>query len=163
MVSELKNPQGKKLDYVMNNLSEQEVEEIRLLLKEVGLRCTSARLTVIQELKDAATPVTHAELADKLVPLGFDKATVFRNLVDLAEVGLLRRIELGDHVWRFEWIAREVDADEHPHFLCTVCGEVACLRDLALEIPKLTSVDHFGEVTEILLKGQCTKCLAPAG
>ena len=162
MVSELKTSRGEKLEYVANHLSEREIEELRLLLKESGLRCTSARLTVIQELKQAATPVTHAEMAEKLVPLGFDKATIFRNLVDLAEAGLLRRIELGDHVWRFEWIARETDADEHPHFLCTVCGEVACLRNLALELPSLTDGDVFGEVTEILFKGQCIKCLASA-
>ncbi|QDU81855.1 Ferric uptake regulation protein [Polystyrenella longa] len=162
MVSELKTPHGNKNDYLNSKLSEPETEELRLVLKEVGLRCTKARLTVIQELKQASVPVSHAELADKLVPLGFDKATVFRNLVDLADAGLLRRIELGDHVWRFEWIAQETGSDEHPHFLCIVCGDVSCLRDLAFELPQLASADVFGEVTEILLKGQCSKCLTAA-
>ncbi|MEZ6048415.1 MAG: transcriptional repressor [Planctomycetaceae bacterium] len=108
MVSELKNRRTRNKAEHNFKISKDELEALRILLKEVGLRCTSARIRVIQELKQASAPVTHAELADKLVPLGFDKATVFRNLVDMAEAGLLRRIELGDHVWRFEWVTREI-------------------------------------------------------
>ena len=79
-----------------------DVNEARKLIREAGLRSTPARISVINALKRAAKPQTHAELSDLLVPLGFDKATVFRNLTDLAEAELVLRTELGDHVWRFE-------------------------------------------------------------
>src|SRR5262245_33413425 len=51
---------------------------IRERLRGAGLRCTSARLAVMRELAGAGSPVSHAEIADKLAPFGLDKATVFR-------------------------------------------------------------------------------------
>ena len=43
---------------------------------------------------------------------GIDKATAFRNLNDMTDAGLLRRTELGDHVWRFE-LRRQDGAGGH--------------------------------------------------
>lgn len=87
----------------MKNLSQaEEVDEIRTLVRNSGLRSTAARITVIQFLRQATSPLTHAEIAEDLTPMGFDKATVYRNLIDLAEAGLVKRTELGDHAWRFE-------------------------------------------------------------
>ena len=54
-----------------------EMDEARELLRSAGLRCTAARLAVLQHLRQVQAPVSHAEVAEKLVPLGFDKATVF--------------------------------------------------------------------------------------
>ena len=108
-----------------------EIDEIRALLRAAGLRCTAARLAVVQSLRRADSPRSHAEVADELVPLGFDKATVFRNLVDLADAGLVIRSELGDHVWRFELRSEEdPDGGGHPHFVCVDCGSVTCLTDV---------------------------------
>src|SRR5262245_30052907 len=94
------------------------VAEWRSRIRACGLRSTPARLAVLQELDKRTTPVTHADLAGRLVPQGFDKATVYRNLIDLTEAGMLSRTELGDHVWRFE-LRRAADGHdgEHPHFL----------------------------------------------
>ncbi|TWT58865.1 hypothetical protein KOR42_22520 [Thalassoglobus neptunius] len=79
-----------------------EVEEVRQLLRNRNIRATPARISVLQQLRNAKSPLTHADLADKLVPLGIDKATVFRNLTDLTDADLISRRELGDPVWRFE-------------------------------------------------------------
>jgi Fur family ferric uptake transcriptional regulator len=109
----------------------EEVDRVREILRKSGVRATPARIAVLQELRAANSPLTHADLAEKLVPLGFDKATVFRNLADLAEVDLISRTELGDHVWRFE--VRDPDhpgAEKHPHFVCVECGGVTCLGDM---------------------------------
>jgi Fur family transcriptional regulator, ferric uptake regulator len=72
-----------------------EVAELRALIRGAGLRSTSARIAVLQQLRQVDSPITHAELAEELVPLGFDKATIFRNLADLAEADLVTRTELG--------------------------------------------------------------------
>ena len=72
------------------------IAETRKRLSDCGLRTTAARLAVIHWLQRAGSPATHAEIAADLVPLGFDKATVFRNLTDLVEAGLVTRKELGD-------------------------------------------------------------------
>ena len=63
--------------------------EFRAAIRNAGLRCTASRLAVLELLGRAESPLSHAELADDLMPLGFDKATVFRNLIDLTDVNLL--------------------------------------------------------------------------
>ncbi|HSG71406.1 MAG TPA: transcriptional repressor, partial [Planctomycetaceae bacterium] len=79
-----------------------EIESLQQRIRAAGLRCTSARLAVLRELGKSASPLTHADVAERLAVQGIDKATVFRNLVDLVDAELLTRNELGDHVWRFE-------------------------------------------------------------
>lgn len=138
---------------------EQEVAEIRELLKEAGLRSTSARLAVLQRLRQADRPMTHAELSEQMVPIGFDKATVFRNLTDLTEANLVSRTELGDRVWRFEIRdPHDETGGKHPHFVCLDCGQVNCMSDIEFDKNTLAKVNAIGRVTEILLKGRCLKC-----
>ena len=77
-------------------------DAVKARIRAVGLRCTAARLTVLQHLIAAHGPQTHAEVSDALVERGFDRATIYRNLTELTQAKLLTRMELGDHVWRFE-------------------------------------------------------------
>ena len=94
-------------------------ESIKLTIREAGLRATPARIATLKLLHGATSPLTHAEVAEELHDLGVDKATVFRNLNDMATAGLLRRTELGDRVWRFELIGEnEGPGSAHPHFVC---------------------------------------------
>ena len=137
----------------------EEVELIRETLRNVGVRATPARISVMQELRAATSPLTHADLAEKLVPLGFDKATVFRNLNDLADAGLILRTELGDHVWRFEALDPDrPGGEQHPHFVCVECGGVTCLGDMEFTTKSKRRATSIGCITEILIKGHCTKC-----
>ncbi|HWL10975.1 MAG TPA: transcriptional repressor [Planctomicrobium sp.] len=138
--------------------SPEQVESARAALRAVGLRSTPARISVLLELQAAASPVTHAELAERLVPTGFDKTTIFRNLNDLAEADLVRRTELGDHVWRFEIRGSDDHDDGHPHFVCVDCGGVTCLGDVELTNASRKRSNQVGRITEILLKGHCSSC-----
>lgn len=116
-------------------------------------------MAVVEQLQQARSPVTHAELAEELVPRGFDKATVYRNLIDLTEAGLVSRTELGDHVWRFEIRDHEdPGAAAHPHFVCIDCGSVTCLSDVEFNTATKQRASKIGRVTEILLKGHCNNC-----
>lgn len=137
----------------------EQVEQIREQLRKAGVRATPARISVLQELRASTSPMTHADLADRLVPLGFDKATVFRNLSDLADVGLVSRTELGDHVWRFEALDPEKQGgDKHPHFVCVDCGSVTCLGDMEFTTSSKRRATSIGSITEVLIKGHCTDC-----
>jgi len=103
--------------------------------------------------------MTHAEVAEELRDLGVDKATVFRNLNDMATAGLLRRTELGDRVWRFELNAHDDGhGAAHPHFVCVDCGTVSCMDEIKLTAGSIRLSQEFGEVTEILLRGRCNDC-----
>lgn len=139
----------------------EEVARIREMLRTSGVRATPARIAVLQELRSARSPLTHADIAEKLVPLGFDKATVFRNLNDLTEVDLVTRTELGDHVWRFEPLDPSLPAGEkHPHFVCVQCGGVTCLGDMEFTSTSKRRATSIGRITEILIKGHCSICEA---
>jgi len=137
------------------------LEKVRDRLRAAGLRCTAARLWVMQLLIDASGPVSHAQVAHALRSRGFDRATIYRNLIELTEAGLVIRIELGDHVWRFE-LCRPGNSEDrdHPHFVCIDCGEVACLPSLSVNIKPApgSKQSRIREVTEVLLKGHCGQC-----
>jgi len=139
-------------------------DEIRSRIRDAGLRVTMARVAALEKLDAASSPLSHAELAEVLVPEGLDRATVYRNLIDLTEANLVSRSELGDHVWRFEShrAGHTHDCEPHPHFVCVDCGKVSCLADVKLEItPSPGSKQSvIRELSEVLLKGHCTDCVA---
>jgi Fur family ferric uptake transcriptional regulator len=144
-------------------------DAVRNRIRGAGMRCTPARVAVLHHLETAPGPLTHAEVSESLHHLGFDRATIYRNLTELTEAGLASRVELGDHVWRFE--AKRAGGghkgDDHPHFVCTTCGEVSCLDDVEVAITPRPGVGkrakrepggRIGSVTEVLLKGRCEQC-----
>lgn len=136
-----------------------QTERLQQQIRDVGLRCTAARLAVLEELTKAESPLTHAEVAERLSGQGLDKATVFRNLVDLVDAQILSRTELGDHVWRFEIRSQDPHAGEHhPHFICLDCGGVTCLSELDFDKRSQQAASRVGDIKEILIKGICLDC-----
>jgi Fur family ferric uptake transcriptional regulator len=143
----------------MAKRNSDQIEDLKLAIRGVGLRATPARIATLKLLHGATSPLTHAEVAEELKELGVDKATIFRNLNDMATAGLLRRTELGDRVWRFELTSKEDGhGSAHPHFVCVDCGTVSCMDEIKLTAGSLRKSEEFGEVTEILLRGHCNKC-----
>lgn len=135
-------------------------DDLRDMIRVTGLRSTISRITVLRRLISANAPLTHAELVTELTPLGFDQATVFRNLTDLTEAGLLTRLDLGDRVWRFEYRQTDKHNDgEHPHFVCNDCGQISCLPDVHIQFDNPKAAGAFGgEICEIFFKGRCEQC-----
>jgi Fur family transcriptional regulator, ferric uptake regulator len=136
------------------------LELLRDAIRGAGLRCTGPRITVLEHLHDTGSPSSHGELIEALGHHGFDAATLYRNLIDLTRAGLLNRINLGDNVWRFELRAREAIHPEHPHFVCTGCGEVTCLSTVRVKLTPAPGSTRsiVGNISEILIKGQCARC-----
>lgn len=139
------------------------IAELRALIRSTGLRSTGPRIAVLQRLQQAVTPMSHAEIAGALEPAGLDRATLYRNLIDLTDAGLLSRTDHGDHVWRFELRDNaHGQTEQHPHFTCIDCGEVECLPDTSIQIsapyqsPRAIKKHHF----EVQLTGRCDRCAA---
>jgi Fur family ferric uptake transcriptional regulator len=139
-----------------------DVKALREALREAGLRATGPRVAVMKSLVSASGPVSHGELAAQLADDGLDRATVFRNLKDLTDAGLVRRTDLGDHTWRFELKAEThaAEDDPHAHFMCDACGDVVCLPDETVQIvaakgaPRAIKKKEF----EVQIKGRCDRC-----
>jgi Fur family ferric uptake transcriptional regulator len=96
-----------------------------------------------------------------LTRLGYERATLYRNLMDLVGAGLVTRESLG-HLWRFELVRGE-DRDhgsQHPHFLCSECGEVSCLPDGVVRVVLVRGAPRaIGRPgLELQIKGRCDAC-----
>ena len=137
---------------------DESLDLVKQAIREAGLRATPARIATLQLLRESPSPLTHAAVAEHLSGLGVDKATAFRNLNDMTDAGLLRRTEVGDHVWRFETIGDDDHDRGHPHFLCVDCGSVSCMDDVKLTAASQRASEQVGQVTEILLRGRCNDC-----
>jgi Fur family ferric uptake transcriptional regulator len=90
-----------------------------------------------------------------------DRATIYRNLSDLTEAGLLQRLDLGDHVWRFEPApaAQPHHEGQHPHFVCTDCGAVQCLDDVEVSLRGPSVPRSVAQASvRVQLTGQCDDC-----
>lgn len=109
---------------------------------------------------EATNPVSHGELVGQLADQGMDRTTVYRNLVDLTDAGLVQRTDLGDHVWRFELKRGGGDELRHPHFTCTDCGAVCCLPEVTLSVKPGRGVPKAlnRQKVEIQLRGVCDDC-----
>jgi len=128
-------------------------------IRSAGLRATPARIATLKVLHGSGSPLTHAEVSDKLENLEIDKATIFRNLTDLVARNVIRRSALGDNVWRFEIIKESAhEPDSHPHFICIDCGSVSCMEDVELKRTSTSKSPLFERITEIVLRGHCNEC-----
>jgi len=136
-------------------------EKLRDQICEAGLRVTGPRLAVLEVLRRAGKPLSHGEVADVLERDGIDRATIYRNLQDLVEAGILSRTDFGA-VWHFELAGKGADhaSDGHPHFVCSECGVVSCLPGARIDVkvpkpsPKTVRSGRF----EVQLRGVCDRC-----
>lgn len=130
-------------------------------LRSRGLRATAPRVAVLQALSESGAPVTHGDLVVRLGPAGWDRATLYRNLIDLTEIGLVRRSDVGDHVWRFELLAEDHDHEHRTHFVCDACGDVVCLPDESLEIKSSAAAPKALQTrnVQIQIRGRCDDCV----
>ncbi len=133
-------------------------------IRGAGLRATASRVAVLEVLHSEHRPMSHSEVVEALTDHTWDRSTLYRNLMDLAEAGLLRRSELGDRTWRFEVSCDHGHADHTAHFLCSECGDIACLPDLVVT-PRdghaLPLALSQGDI-EVQILGRCDACLGAA-
>jgi Fur family ferric uptake transcriptional regulator/Fur family peroxide stress response transcriptional regulator len=112
-------------------------------------------LEAVQELRSHVTAAEVYERIAKNHPQ-ISRATVYRNLNVLAELGEIRRIETPNSADRFDHIRQE-----HYHARCVRCGrlfdvKMDFIRDLEQSVE-----DAFGfEITghDIFFKGVCMEC-----
>ncbi|HEY5956497.1 MAG TPA: Fur family transcriptional regulator [Polyangiaceae bacterium] len=130
--------------------------DLRRKLVDLGIRVTEQRLLLLQALSSVRAPISHPELTERMSGSSLDRATIYRNLLALTDAGLLVRTQLGDNVWRYEMPRTQASQHhEHPHFVCTDCGQVACLPENAVQ---LRNARMRARVVEVQLRGRCLAC-----
>lgn len=137
------------------------VEHAQATLGRAGLRRGGARLAVIEALGESGCAVSALELDERLrrAGRGVGRASVYRALEQLVELGLVQRLDLGTDEARYER-AGPGDAHHH-HMVCDRCGKVLPFEDPGLEraVSRISGGRGF-EVREheIVLHGACDAC-----
>jgi Fur family transcriptional regulator, ferric uptake regulator len=130
-------------------------------LRAAGHRRGGARTAVVEALSRHDCAVTALDLDDELrrrrPPVG--RASVYRALEQLEELGLVRRLEVSRGTAGYERIAP--DGHHHHHAICRDCGRMVPFEDSTLEqaIGRLSESISF-DVTEhdVVLRGRCERC-----
>ena len=133
-------------------------------LEHAGYRLTEPRRELAALVADQAGHFTAAELVDAARErhLGIGRATVFRTLDVLVELGAVERLDLpsGEHAYV------GCEPTHHHHVVCSRCGrsteiEDAGLRSVVQEVERQTGyrVDRH----RLELFGVCPTCRAEEG
>jgi len=135
----------------------ERLQAVRQALRARGLRATPARIAVLDTILVAAAPISHGEIATRLVRLKHDRATIFRNLASLTRARLALRVDIGDHVWRF--VANDGERTWRVDFLCTSCGTVEALDRVALTVAMARAPRAIARrEIEVHIHGRCNGC-----
>ena len=133
-----------------------DAEGIRQRLEVSGLRCTPQRYAVMEFLMESHMHPTAAEIFETVnrVDPRSSRATVYNNLRDLVQAGLVREVAIEGRAARFDAQHRR-----HHHFICDRCGNV---EDVDwYDVPKPASGSLGKRLVrdcELIFRGLCTKC-----
>jgi Fur family ferric uptake transcriptional regulator len=130
---------------------------------EAGGKRSSVRRAVVEKLGAQTCAVSAADLDAQLRADGsaVGRATVYRVLERLRDLGLVERLDLGGAGVRYE-PHRDGPAHHH-HIVCDRCGEVVPFVDPGLEraIKKLEGrLDFAVSGHDVVLHGACGRCAA---
>lgn len=132
-------------------------------LSGAGLRRGGARTAVIEALARHDCAVSALQLDDELsrAEPRVGRASIYRALEQLEELGLVQRIEVTRGTAAYERI--ETDGHHHHHAICRSCGRMVTFEDRGLEraIGRISDEVPF-EVSEhdVVLRGLCETCVS---
>ena len=132
-------------------------------LGAAAMRYTAARRSLVEILALAGRPMTLPEILEADDALA--QSSAYRNLAELTEAEVVRRIVTGDEHGRFE-LAEDLTGAHHHHFVCTSCGTV---EDIVLDDRLERAIDDASRTLsvrqghEVLthsldLLGVCSSC-----
>jgi Fur family ferric uptake transcriptional regulator len=132
-------------------------------LQAAGYRRGGARTAVVEALARHDCAVTALELDDELRRRkpAVGRASIYRALEQLEQLGLLRRLEASRGVAGYERI--EPSGDHHHHAICGECGRMIPFEDARLEraidaVSGRIGFDAAGH--EVTIRGRCERCAA---
>jgi len=133
------------------------------LLEQAGYRRGGARKAVVELLGRQSCAVTAIDIDTALRAGGqtVARASVYRTLEQLAELGLVQRLEVGQGTARYEPV--DPSGEHHHHLVCDRCGDVVPFEDPELEkaIARLSRrVEFEVDDHEVVLHGACGACAA---
>jgi Fur family transcriptional regulator, ferric uptake regulator len=128
---------------------------------EAGYQKGAARRAVIDCLGRQKCALSAQEIEEELraAGTGVGRASIYRTLEQLDELGLVHRLDLGTGIATYE--PAEPSGEHHHHLLCERCGRVVPFHDANLEraLNDVTSRSDFDvSAHDVTLYGLCPRC-----
>lgn len=133
----------------------KQAEEI---LKQKGVRLTSNRILVANELSRLSHPVSLTELEDYLPTM--DKSSIFRVLTLFREHDVVHSLEDGCGTTKYELCTSHDHctlSDQHVHFYCESCQRTYCLDSVTIPLVPLPPGFSLKSIN-YMVKGICPHC-----
>jgi Fur family ferric uptake transcriptional regulator len=125
-------------------------------MRERGLRLSTARRLILEDLFGADGPVSAEYMARRLQ---LDTASVYRNLETMERHGLVRHVHLGHGPGLYVLVGR----GEREHLYCEGCGAVRTVDPEQLDALREQVREQFGfqvRFTHFPIVGLCPQCAA---
>ncbi|MCZ6554891.1 MAG: Fur family transcriptional regulator [Candidatus Dadabacteria bacterium] len=136
------------------------LEKLIGLSKEKGLKLTPQRMVIFRILSESKQHVTVDQVYKRArveYPM-LSPATVYRNMEQMVETGLLTHLELSGASMRYD-----TNLDEHHHFVCSKCGRVTdvYLDNINYSLDESRSALGKAQINslDLHLQGTCGECL----
>ena len=133
-----------------------DAEAIKRSLEDSGLRCTPQRYAVMAFLMGHTKHPTAAEIFEAVnrVDPRSSRATIYNNLRDLVQAGLVREVAVEGRAARFD-----ANCMRHHHFICDHCGDVEDMEWYNVPRPASGSLGkRMLRECEVIFRGLCAKC-----
>jgi Fur family transcriptional regulator, ferric uptake regulator len=134
------------------------------MLTSSGLEPTENRVRVLEIIGNSSYPLSAMEvLAGIKKTHSINKVTVYRILELLVENNILERLSTGGRAAHFG-LAPNDNHVRHPHFYCTRCGRMNCLKPESMSLNMASLERSFSgaiDRVEIRVDGICEDCLEP--
>lgn len=125
-------------------------------IHKAGLRRSTPRQKVIDLMAGQDCAITALEMDAQLDGVG--RATVYRAIEQLEELGLIQKVDVGGSALGYETI--DPSGRHHHHLVCEECGRVQPFEDDRLEqaIHKVSQPGFEIETHEVTFRGRCADC-----
>lgn len=135
-----------------------DVEPILRRLRQSGRRDTGPRRAIVEAIAGRRGAFTAQEIADELAPRGIGRATVFRTIGALQELGHVARLHVGPECERYALC----DGSHHHHLVCTACGDVFPIDECAVDDLTASAARQIGFAVDghhLDVYGRCATCV----
>jgi Fur family ferric uptake transcriptional regulator len=135
--------------------------EAERALSDAGYRRGGARRAILELLDEQRCALSAVEIERALIARRREvsRASVYRVMDELEEIGLLQRVEVGGGMVRYEPI--RPGPGHHHHLVCDRCGRLEPFTDPGLERAIRRLSDRLPlrvSEHEVVLHGACDSC-----
>jgi Fur family ferric uptake transcriptional regulator len=145
----------------LSEASREWTERATERLAGAGHRPGGARRKLLELMAEQRCALSAFEIEDRLAagPRRVSRASIYRILEELEEVGVVGRVDIGSGITRYEPLGR--GHGHHHHLVCDCCGSLEPFTDEALERAVARVAERVAlrvSEHEIVLHGTCQAC-----